>query len=159
MARKIGFTSDEGEQLRRIVGKKKVEQMKEWKEKIHDKIKENNLDPKIGEILWKVAEDSANYSFNACLSPETIVQKESGYECLSNIKKGDKVLAYNVDGKTDHFVEVIDIHPNFVELFKVEFEDGRVIECSMDHKFLCEDGKMRAMKNILRGGYSIVCKD
>lgn len=65
MARKIGFTSDEGEQLRRIVGKKKVEQMKEWKEKIHDKIKENNLDPKIGEILWKVAEDSANYSFNA----------------------------------------------------------------------------------------------
>ncbi len=65
MARKIGFTADEGEQLRRIVGKKKVEQMKEWKGKIADKIKENKLDEKIGEILWKVAEDSANYSFNA----------------------------------------------------------------------------------------------
>lgn len=159
MARKIGFTSDEGEQLRRIVGKKKVDQMKEWKEKIHDKIKENNLDPKIGEILWKVAEDSANYSFNACLSPETIVEKDSGFECLSNIKKGDKVLAYDTENKKDHFVEVVDIHPNFVELFKIEFEDGRVIECSMDHKFLCEDGKMRAMKNILRGGHDILCKD
>ena len=28
------------------------------------KIKDNNLEPKIGKVLWKVAEDSANYSFN-----------------------------------------------------------------------------------------------
>ena len=38
--------------------------MPAWKAKIEDKIKENKLDPKIGEVLWKVAEDSANYSFN-----------------------------------------------------------------------------------------------
>lgn len=35
-----------------------------WKQKIEDKIKENNLDPVVGDVLWKVAEDSANYSFN-----------------------------------------------------------------------------------------------
>lgn len=64
MAVRIGFTLDESEQLRRIVGKKKVDQMPAWKEKIANKIKENNLDPKIGDVLWKVAEDSANYSFN-----------------------------------------------------------------------------------------------
>ena len=64
MAVKIGFSLDESEQLRRIVGKKKVDQMPAWKEKISQKIKENNLDPAIGDILWSVAEDSANYSFN-----------------------------------------------------------------------------------------------
>lgn len=64
MAVKIGFTLDDAEMLRRIVGKKKVDQMPAWKQKIADKIKENNLDPKVGEVLWKVAEDSANYSFN-----------------------------------------------------------------------------------------------
>jgi len=64
MAVRIGFTLDQSEQLRRIVGKKKVDQMPAWKEKIANKIKENNLDPKIGDVLWKVAEDSANYSFN-----------------------------------------------------------------------------------------------
>ena len=64
MAVKVGFTLDEAEQLRRIVGKKKVDQIEAWKQKIEDKIKENNLDQEIGEILWKVAEDSANYSFN-----------------------------------------------------------------------------------------------
>lgn len=33
-------------------------------EKISDKISENNLPEEVGDILWKVAEDSANYSFN-----------------------------------------------------------------------------------------------
>ena len=64
MAVKVGFSLDESEQLRRIVGKKKVEDMPAWKAKIEEKIKEKNLDPVIGEVLWKVAEDSANYSFN-----------------------------------------------------------------------------------------------
>jgi DNA polymerase-3 subunit alpha len=64
MAVKVGFTLDEAEQLRRIVGKKKVDQIEAWKQKIEDKIKENKLDKEIGDILWKVAEDSANYSFN-----------------------------------------------------------------------------------------------
>lgn len=64
MAVKVGFSLDESEQLRRIVGKKKVEDMPAWKAKIEAKIKDRKLDPVIGEVLWKVAEDSANYSFN-----------------------------------------------------------------------------------------------
>ena len=64
MAVKVGFSLDESEQLRRIVGKKKVDKMPEWKAKIDDKIKENGLEPEVAEVLWKVAEDSANYSFN-----------------------------------------------------------------------------------------------
>ena len=64
MAVKVGFSLDESEQLRRIIGKKKVDQMPAWKAKIEQKIKEKNLDSKVGEVLWKVAEDSANYSFN-----------------------------------------------------------------------------------------------
>lgn len=64
MANKIGFTLDEAEILRRIVGKKKRSEVLKWKKKIKDKIKENNLDEEIGNILWQILEDSANYSFN-----------------------------------------------------------------------------------------------
>ena len=64
MAVKVGFTLDEAEQIRRIVGKKKVSEMPKWKNKIDEKIREMELDERIGEILWRVAEDSANYSFN-----------------------------------------------------------------------------------------------
>ena len=64
MSNKIGFTLDEAEVLRRIVGKKKVEEVKKWQEKIAEKIKENKLAPEIGDILWRILENSANYSFN-----------------------------------------------------------------------------------------------
>ena len=64
MANKVGFTLDEAEILRRIVGKKKVAEVRKWKKKIRNKVQENNLDKEVGDILWKVLEDSANYSFN-----------------------------------------------------------------------------------------------
>jgi len=64
MAVKVGFTLEQAETLRRIVGKKKVDEMPKWKEKISNKIVKENLDEEIGEKLWKIAEDSANYSFN-----------------------------------------------------------------------------------------------
>ena len=64
MAHKIGFTLDEAEILRRIVGKKKTEEIKAWQKKIQDKVKQNKLPKEVGEILWKIMEDSANYSFN-----------------------------------------------------------------------------------------------
>jgi len=64
MANKVGFTLDEAEILRRIVGKKKVSEVRKWKKKIRDKAKENSLEPEVGNVLWGVLEDSANYSFN-----------------------------------------------------------------------------------------------
>ena len=64
MAHKIGFTLDEAEILRRIVGKKKTEEIKAWQQKIEQKCKENKIPKEVSEILWKILEDSANYSFN-----------------------------------------------------------------------------------------------
>ena len=64
MAHKIGFTLDEAEILRRIVGKKKVSEVRKWKKKIREKVKQGGLDKEIGDILWSVLQDSANYSFN-----------------------------------------------------------------------------------------------
>ncbi|MAF37234.1 hypothetical protein CL622_09040 [archaeon] len=82
MAHKIGFSLDEAEILRRIVGKKKVTEVRKWKKKIREKIKQSGLDKEIGDVLWKVLDDSANYSFNkshslayAALSAATIYLK------------------------------------------------------------------------------------
>ena len=73
MANKMGFTLDEAEILRRIVGKKKIKEVRKWKKKIRDKVEENRLSSEwlgskgevdVGDVLWQVLEDSANYSFN-----------------------------------------------------------------------------------------------
>jgi DNA polymerase III alpha subunit len=50
--------------IHNCIGKKKKKEMEEWEQKVKEKIKENNLDPEIGNVLWKILEDSANYSFN-----------------------------------------------------------------------------------------------
>ena len=60
----VGFSLDDAEQVRRIIGKKKTKEMALWNEKIRQKITESGLDESIGPILWGIAEDSANYSFN-----------------------------------------------------------------------------------------------
>ena len=91
MAHKIGFTLDESEILRRIVGKKKVSEVKKWKKKIREKVDKNRLSNEwtgakgsmdVGDVLWSVLEDSANYSFNkshslayACLAASTVYLK------------------------------------------------------------------------------------
>jgi len=132
--------------------------MPAWQGKIRDKVKEQNLDPTIGDILWKVAEDSANYSFNKCLLPETIVESKDGMKCLNQIKKGDFVLSYDVNNDKDHFVEVLNIHKNKVKVYEIEMEDGTKISCSMDHKFLCKDKKMHTLREIISQNLEIICK-
>lgn len=157
MAVKVGFTLDDAETLRRIVGKKKVDEIPKWKKKIEEKIKENNLPTEAGEALWKTAEDSASYSFNKCLLPETVVESEDGLKCMSEIRIGDNILSYDVNNNKDHFVEVKNIYENEVEVYEVLMEDGTKISCSMDHKFLCGDKKMHTLKDILEKDLEIVC--
>lgn len=98
MASKLGFSPEEGETLRRCIGKKKREEMQEWKQKIEIKIKENKLDPKIGEIYWKICDDSASYQFNlshslsyGCMAAATIYLKfkypKEFFLCLLKLAK------------------------------------------------------------------------
>lgn len=67
----IGFTLDEAEICRKIVGKKLLKEVAEWQDKIKNKVKENNLPEEIGGIIWKVLEDSTKYSFNLAHSFST----------------------------------------------------------------------------------------
>lgn len=60
----FGFTLEEAEIIRRIIGKKKVEQIKEWQPKIYEAGKRKGLSEEIIDKFWKDVEASSNYSFN-----------------------------------------------------------------------------------------------
>lgn len=60
----VGFTPDEGEYIRRIVGKKKREEMPKWKDKVFEICDKNGFGDQVAEAIWKVMIDSADYSFN-----------------------------------------------------------------------------------------------
>ncbi len=158
MANRIGFTLDEAEILRRVIGKKKLDEVKEWREKIYAKVREKNLPIEVADLFWKILDDSASYSFNKCLALDTQVETlDGGYKLLFEVQPGDFVKACDVSKDQDHYVEVLAKHESQAELFEVELEDGRVITCSMKHKLLCEDRVMRPLEEIISHGHKIVC--
>jgi DNA polymerase-3 subunit alpha len=65
MANKIGFSLEEAETCRKIVGKKLINEVNEWEEKVKQKVKENNLPVEVGDVFWKLLKESVSYSFNA----------------------------------------------------------------------------------------------
>ena len=159
MAKKIGFSLEEADMLRKIVGKKQVDKMPAWEQKIKDKIKENNLDEEVGDVLWRVAKDSANYSFNKCIFEEESVETEKGRKMLTDVSIGDRVLSYDVENNKDHYVEVIDKIRGEREVYEVELHNGKTIRCSLDHKFLTKSGKMKTLKQIISDDDEIACEN
>jgi DNA-directed DNA polymerase III PolC len=64
MLNAIGMDLEECELVRRVVGKKDVEKMPKYKSKIYELCDKNGHPRTVGDFIWKIAEDSANYSFN-----------------------------------------------------------------------------------------------
>lgn len=67
----VGFTNEESEVIRKIVGKKDLQKVKEWEKKIYDKCAENGFDKSVADALWKLLNESASYSFNKAHSIST----------------------------------------------------------------------------------------
>jgi DNA polymerase-3 subunit alpha len=71
LAMRLGFSADEGETLRRIIGKKLVKEIPIWKEKIYAKCKKNNIPTEAADAMWKLVDESSKYSFNLSHSAAT----------------------------------------------------------------------------------------
>lgn len=155
--RVFGMSPESAESLRRAIGKKLQDEIPQWKEKIFNAAKEKNLTQEVAQYFWNVVELGASYQF--CLSPDSVVETQDGDKCLFEINIGDKILAFDTKTGLDHFVTVSNIFHSREELFEFEFDDGRTIKCSMKHKFLCDDGIMRPIRDILYENYAILCKE
>lgn len=151
-----GFTEGEADTLRRGFSKKKADIISELIGKFIDGCK------KVGKVTEEEAKviagwisESCRYSFNKCLSPSTIVEDKNGkFKTLNEVTIGDFI------NTPEGFCEVLDvIDSGTKEVYRVTLECGNEIECTLDHKFLCEDGKIRELKEILIEDYVIVCED
>jgi len=67
-----------------------------------------------------------------CFVPGTMIVTEDGTIAIEEIKEGDKVLTRN-----GTFEEVLQTHTfHDKETLIIEFEDGHIVECTPEHKFL-----------------------
>lgn len=115
-----------------------------------------------GELSKQDAENVFNqllafqgYGFNKCLSPDTIVvSKERGKIQMKDLNLGEMIL--NENGE---YVEVTDVYLNKAELYEITLEDGKTIKASLNHKFLCGDGIIRRLEEIINSDLEIAIED
>ena len=150
-----GFNLKEADDLRKAIGKKKADLMKQVRIKFIDGSKQNGIEEEKAAEIFDMIEKSARYSFNKCLDPSSVVETKSGYKLMSDIKIGDYVLGPTENG--DEFLKVLDvIDCGEKELYEVELDTGDKISCTLDHKFLCNDGKKHKLSEILESDLDIM---
>lgn len=84
---------------------------------------------------------SARYSFNKCLDPKTtfVENKDNQYISLEKLKVGEYIKG------PSSFVKVIDKVDNGVQDCIIALVNNKVITCTTNHKFMCEDGQLRTI--------------
>jgi len=149
------FTLQEADWLRKSVGKKDPQLMSKVKKLFLDKAKETGIvSEEIAVKIFANIQESQRYSFNKCLTPDTIVETKEGLKTLEELEIGSFV------NSPYGFVKVIDKFDNgYQEVYEVTTDTGKIINCTIDHKFLCEDMQVRPLWEILEKEYKIICED
>lgn len=151
-----GFNLLEADNLRKAIGKKKPEEMAKVKTMFLEKAKALNIvsEEEAIEIFNRI-EKSQRYSFNKCLSPKTLVETNNGeLKTIEEVNIGESIKSPYGDTK------ILNKYDNGdKELFEVELSSGKKIECTLDHKFLCEDSEKYPLWQILYYDLKILCQD
>ena len=155
----FGFSLEEAETFRRVISKKKVEDMPAWEGKIFEAAEKEGLPKGAAEYFWGASEAAANYGFNKCADGSQIVITDTGSKALMDVSVGENVLTLNEDTMNNEFKKVTDkIISEEVEMYLFELVCGRSVICSMDHKFLTKEGMM-AISQIVQKDLSIIIND
>lgn len=152
-----GFDGKMANKLMKGVGKKNAELLFSLEKAFLEGC--NNTNAVSQDEAKKIFENikaSARYLFNKCVCPtSTFVETSDGLtKNIESLSVGEFV------NSPDGYIEVIDkFSTGEKELYEVELESGKVIRCTLDHKFLCEDNKIHPLYFILENNLKIVEKE
>ena len=154
-ANEVGdFSLAEGNKLRKLLTKKGIGDTKTKLEKYKKGILENGAKKGIPSYIlngiWTDLERSSQYLFNRCLAEDVEVETTTGNKRICDVTAGE--LVNSVNG----FVPVLNVFDQGVkEVVQVEFEDGRTVSATLDHKFQTKLG-MLSLKQILEEDLEIL---
>ena len=113
---------------------------------------------KKAEKLLQTLSKYTGYTFNKCLSINTNIITPNGLKKLRLIKEGDTVLSYDYKKKDIYETKVKKVYKNGrKKLYKIRTDNGKIIEgVTLDHKFMCKDGKNRSLKEIIEKNLELI---
>ena len=114
------------------------------------------------ETLWKQLEAFAGYAFNLCLDGNTLIydKKNNSYKTIEDAVTSDNMILQSYINGEIVEDEVIDVFPTGEkDIYEFEMDNGIIINCTMNHKFLCSDGNLYEIKDILEKDMEILWWD
>ena len=138
-----GFTPKEADDIRRAMGKKKVDVLNEYKKQfVNGCISVGGLSKTYSNELWDNLVGFADY----CLVGDTQIQTDQGLFAIKELvteKKIVNVLSYDTENDKYYFQPVTQWHPQGVKkVFRYTFDDHSHVDCTIDHNFLTLNNKM-----------------
>ena len=92
--------------------------------------------------------------YGFCLSYDTFVECPDGPKRLGDLNPGDLVMT--PDGS---FAEVGQILPNGEQdAFTVTLENGMKITSTLEHPFLCDDGDIHTLNEVIKNNLKIIVR-
>jgi hypothetical protein len=135
------------------------------KDKTMKIVKVEKTEAGTGEITMEYAEQTfkellAFQGYGFCLGYDTVVELPNGkFKLFGELKIGDKIKIPSSENK-DEFANVIKILPNGEQdAFEIELENGKTIISTLEHPFLCSDGKTHTLYEVITDGLEIMCED
>lgn len=112
------------------------------------------------EEFWSQIEAWSEYGFNQCLTGDTLVRDSITQEIITLKKAAEQkrritLLSY-LDEKlvNDEVVDVFSTGQK--EVLELELDNGMIIRCTKDHKFLCSDKQFHTVEEILKNDLEIL---
>ena len=133
-----GFTPKEADDVRRAMGKKKHDVLNAYKEQfLKGAVSSNKLTQEYAEKLWEELVGFADY----CLDGNTKVKTNLGILSILEIKQAllvdIDVYVYDQNNKKTKVIDYF--NKGYKEVYKYTFENGKYIECTLDHKILTQE--------------------
>lgn len=134
------------------IGKKKASILSECESKfMQGAARVGKLNSVAAQEIFDWIKAGARYGFNKSVTEDTTVETSNGTKKITDVKVGDRILCPEGD------VEVINVYDHGLqEVYKVTLEDGKTIECTQNHKFLCENGSVEKLSTILKNDLKII---
>jgi DNA polymerase-3 subunit alpha len=146
-----GFTPKESDDIRRAMGKKKVEVLNVYKTQfISGCINTGGLSETYSNELWDNLVGFADY----CLAATTKINTSQGVLTIKDIvdnKMQVEITSYNKVTDTKYSQQVTQWHERGIQdVFKYTLKDGSEIKATEDHKFLTNDNEMLEIETIYK---------
>lgn len=131
-----GFSLGQADLLRRAIGKKKPEEMKQQREAfVRGCWETNQISEAEATRVFNLIDYFSGYSFNKCIDISTPVLTSRGIVRADEVVVGDEIVQFsNGEAENGRVRRVWPIE--YKERIRIEFEGGDSVVCTREHRFV-----------------------